>query len=192
MFFRNGEKIKGEKVKIRKVVNLFGGPCTGKSLISAELFTKLKKMSLKVEMAHEYAKELTYEDRQKVLQDDQLYIFAKQHRKLFRLKDVVEVAISDSPLILPIIYLHLNGESIYDSNDFTQLVKGTFDKYPNLNILLKRNPKFPFEKYGRNQTEAEAKLIDNDIKQFLNLHGVPYVELISDDATVDAIISLLV
>ena len=39
------------------VINLIGGPCSGKSTIAAELFARLKKMGIKTELVSEYIKD---------------------------------------------------------------------------------------------------------------------------------------
>ena len=48
---------------MKLVVNLIGGPCCGKSTISAELFSRLKKMGIKCEICPEYIKDKIYEHR---------------------------------------------------------------------------------------------------------------------------------
>ena len=64
------------------VINLFGGPGCGKSTTMARLFADLKTMGYNVEMVSEFAKDLVYEMRQETMKDE-LYIFAKQHHRLF-------------------------------------------------------------------------------------------------------------
>ena len=39
------------------VINLIGGPCSGKSTIAAELFARLKKMGIHCELVSEYIKQ---------------------------------------------------------------------------------------------------------------------------------------
>ena len=39
------------------VINLIGGPCSGKSTIAAELFARLKKMGVHCELVSEYIKD---------------------------------------------------------------------------------------------------------------------------------------
>ena len=50
-------------------------------------------------MVSEFAKDLVYENRMDTMKDE-LYIFAKQNHRLFRVKDKVDVIITDRPLLL--------------------------------------------------------------------------------------------
>ena len=85
------------------VINLFGGPGCGKSTTMARLFADLKARGFNVEMVSEFAKDLVYEQRQETMKDE-LYIFAKQHHRLFRVADKVDIIITDRPLLLTNIY----------------------------------------------------------------------------------------
>lgn len=177
-------------MKLKCVVNLFGGPGIGKSTISPGLFYRFKQLGVETEMVHEYAKELTYEGRKNVLADDQLYIFAKQHRKLLRIKDVVEYAIIDGPLLFSSIYFS-EDSNIYDGELFNPLVLSTFNKYPNFNILLGRNSKYGYQEYGRRQTLPEAIEVDRFLETFLKNNNIPFTHLLSDEYTIGNIITMM-
>lgn len=115
-----------------KVVNIFGAPSSGKSTAAAGLFWRMKCAGMSVELVSEYAKSCVFEDRMNLLNEDQLYIFAKQHRALFRIKDTYDYAIMDSPIILSSIYR--KPESFYDEEHFNDLLLSTFNKYDNINF----------------------------------------------------------
>ncbi len=55
------------------VVNLFGGPSAGKSTTAAGVFALLKLHDLRSELVTEFAKDLTWEKREKTL-NNQYYI----------------------------------------------------------------------------------------------------------------------
>ena len=81
-----------------KVINLWGGPCSGKTTTAAGLFHKMKMQGLNVALVQEYAQEAIWEQRQALL-DDQIYIFAKQQRRLSRFEGHgLDWVITDSPL----------------------------------------------------------------------------------------------
>lgn len=132
-----------------KVINLFGEPSVGKSTTAAGLFFLMKQKGFNVELINEYAKQCVWEDRIKTL-DDQLYITAKQNHQLERLRGKVEFVITDSPLILGILY----SRSSNQFPSFHKLIKEVFDSYENTNILLKRSK--PYNPIGRMQNEKQA------------------------------------
>lgn len=151
-------------------VNLFGGPGCGKSTMRAGLFFNLKNSGIKVEEVTEYAKDVTYEGNTQLL-SDQLYILANQNRRLTRLSDKVNVAISDAPLLLSLHYVPLE----YLPNTFNALALELFNTYNNMNFFLTRMK--PYAKFGRTQTEEEAKEIDVSIKSLLSKHDIPFREV---------------
>ena len=64
------------------LINLFGGPGIGKTVLSADLFSILSKLGHNTELILEYAKSCYYENRMNILKEDQLYLLAKQHRSI--------------------------------------------------------------------------------------------------------------
>lgn len=153
-----------------KVINLYGGPGTGKSTTAADLFAYMKWHNMNVELVNEYAKEVTWEKRYTIL-EDQFYVTAKQNRKLWRIKNQVEWAVTDSPLIISLAYAHPD----YLPNYFAKCVLEVFDTYNNINVFLKREK--PYHELGRNQTESQARVLDEQIKDILVSNGYPFIEV---------------
>jgi hypothetical protein len=153
-----------------KIINLWGGPGTGKSTTAADLFAHMKWKNINVELVNEYAKEVTWDERFKIL-EDQLYIMAKQNHKLWRLKGKVDWVITDSPLAMALVYA---GED-YLPNHFGHLGHEIFNHYDNINIFLKREK--PYHKIGRNQNESEARVLDARIKSLLIDHKYDFIEV---------------
>jgi len=143
------------------VVNLYAGPGTGKSTSAAQIFSELKWMGINSEMTLEFAKEKVWEESIKVL-DDQIYIFAKQLHKMRRLIGKVDVIITDSPLLLSIMY------DVTKNENLRNLVLDCYKEFNNVDFLLKREK--PFEQAGRLQNEEKARELDNQIEAILNEH----------------------
>ena len=96
----------------------------------------MKSKGYKVELVTEFAKDLVYQESFFRLKD-QLMILARQNHKLWVLKDKVDYAIVDSPLLLSCYYYLDNGD--YSEKLFKDFVIDTYNKYNNLNIFLQRN-----------------------------------------------------
>lgn len=142
------------------VVNLWGGPGCGKSTTMAAIFAELKIRGYNVEMVSEFAKDLVYEKRDETMKDE-LYIFAKQNHRLFRVKDKVDIIVTDRPLPLTCVY-----DEVYGKNDkaLHELVRNTFKEYNNINIFLKFNEE-NYKKEGRLQEKSEALDLHERIMQ---------------------------
>lgn len=142
------------------VINLAGGPGAGKSTTAAGLFHMMKLAGYRVELVTEYAKELVYEKRSL---DDQLYILAKQNKRLSRLSDHVDFAITDSPLFLSIVYSKQGPRSLFGA-----FVLSMYHSYINELFYIKRVK--PYASYGRTQTEEGAKEKDGEILTLIQDH----------------------
>lgn len=151
------------------VVNLFGGPGTGKSTYATRLFSELKMHGVNCEYVSEYAKDLVWDDDLAKL-GDQLYVTAKQNRKLMRLIGKVDVAVSDAPLLLGLHY----APPEYLGNVYAALVRNLFADYNNLNIFLTRPPGKVYQPHGRCETEDEARQIDEALLQVLKRGEHPF------------------
>lgn len=141
------------------VVNLFGGPGQGKSTLAAGIFYELKQQGVNCELVTEFAKDMVWEESFKVL-ENQLYVFAQQSHRLFRLKDKVDVIIVDSPLLLNLYY----GRNFSDT--FKTLIKEVFYEYDNLCYLVEKEDR-PYNEVGRMQTEEEAALVHKEVIDIL-------------------------
>jgi len=158
--FRRPVRIQSHRQNLEnmRVINLFGGPGTGKSTTAAALFALMKREGYNVELVTEFAKDLVWTERNKEL-NDEVYIFGKMYHKLWRLRDKVDYVIIDSPLPTCLYY---DNERIDNFRDF---VLSAFHTFKNTNFLLKRN--FKYQEEGRVQTEEEADLVDKDIRSML-------------------------
>lgn len=172
------------------VINLFGGPCRGKSTTAAGLFYKLKIQGYNCELIQEYAKDMTYEERKNIL-EDQVYILAKQNRKLERLRDKVDIIITDSPLILGLLY----APNDYYSN-YRPLTIEMFNSYNNINFYLTSSKGLGYMQEGRNQTAEAASEIDNNVYKLiqelnLDFHTMDLDPDIRDGSNLDGFIDII-
>lgn len=153
------------------VVNLFGGPGVGKSTTAAGVFCLLKLCDVDCEIITEYAKDLVWEERAKTFKDQQ-YLFAKQHHRLWRVRDKVDVVVTDCPLMLSPIYgeRYNVGSPAFDAN-VIDIVGG----FKNFNVVLTRTKKYNCN--GRNETEDQAKEVDEMIKRSLEGNKMPWVDI---------------
>ena len=160
------------------IVNLLAGPGTGKSSTMAGVFSELKWRGVNCEMGPEFAKEKVWEESFKIL-GNQIYVFGKQLHTIYRLIDKVDVIITDSPLLLSLIY------GTQESKEFKNLVLEVHNRFNNYNIFLRRHKKY--NPAGRMQTEDEAKEVDAKIEQLLNDNAISYITMDSGSESVQAI-----
>jgi 2-phosphoglycerate kinase len=151
-----------------KVINIFGGPGVGKTTQAHDLFVHLKKSGYNTDIIPEYAKKLVYRNNIDILEHDQQYIFSKQlHEYRIREKSGVEIAISESPLPLSIVYNRITLSE--DFKSFENFVWHEFNKYKNLNIFLKRETEY--QTIGRTQSEDVAKTVDSVVSEVIRNLG---------------------
>lgn len=157
-----------------KVINLIGAPGSGKSTLAAILFGEMKKRGYSVDLVTEYTKELIWEESMATF-DDELYIFAEQNHRLFRLNGKVDYIITDAPIIQKLVYMPKEF-------DFSKLVIDVYNQYNNVNFFLNRKG-WSFETNGRYQTEEESEKVKLSLKNKLNENNINYLEILKDTTT---------
>lgn len=143
------------------VINLIAAPGTGKSTVASELFAKMKWAGYDVELVSEYAKELVWEERNETFKNE-LYLFAKQHHRMFRLRDKVQYIVTDRPLLLSLFYNKKYGDN---TEAFSSIVREEIQKFQNINVFLHRTKEYVAK--GRNQTEEESDAFAMEINQMI-------------------------
>lgn len=164
------------------IVNLLGTPGAGKSTGCAYIFSKLKLAGYNVEMITEYAKDKVWEENQAAL-DDQLYIFGKQHYRISRCQDKVDVIVTDSPLVNSILY----NKNKTLGKDFNNLVAKIFKSYSNMTYLINRTK--AYNPVGRYQTESQADALKTPIISLLTKYDIPYKERNGELQSYDMIVN---
>jgi len=156
-----------------KVINLIGQPGAGKSTTAAMLFAQMKLQGLEVELVTEYAKDVVWEERDNLFAQ-QDYIFAKQHRRIARLKGKVDYVITDSPLLLSILYTPLDFPKT-----FVPFVREVNSLYDNEYFFINRTK--AYNPNGRNQTESESDDIGVAIESFLDEESIRFTKVNGDE-----------
>lgn len=168
------------------VVNLYGGPGTGKSTTAAGVFSELKQCDVNCEYVHEFAKELTWEDRQKTLAF-QPYVISKQMWMVERVMNAVDVVITDSPILLGWHYGRL-GKTLPES--FYTFIRDMHKSWNTFDILLLRNTSFhAYNPKGRNQTQQEAEKIDSALVGLLVTTSTDYQSVVMGSHTIPTIVN---
>jgi len=179
-------------MKNTKIINLFGGPGSGKSTITSGLFYELKKRNISCDNPYEFPKQVAWEDNKSQI-TDQLYIFANQHRGIVRSYGKVDFIILDSPILLSLAYkdgydkgypASLYGES------FDKMVFDVYNQYTNINFLLNRDDK-KYQTDGRFQSQTESSMFHKRIKNILDDHDLTYFNMEVNGDTVDKIIKFI-
>lgn len=160
------------------VVNMVGGPGTGKSTTAAGTFCLLKQEGVNAELVTEYAKELVWA-RSTHLLGNQIYIFGKQYHRIWKLLQDVDVIVTDSPLIMSLYYGIQQGVHFHD------LVLETFNSMDNLTFFLNRVK--PFNPKGRVQDEEKARQMDRDLRHLLEVNQIPFQAVVADEDAPKAI-----
>jgi len=167
-----------------KIVNFIGQPGAGKSTLAALVFAKLKLLGINTENVYEYAKKLTWHDRQHQLKCQPL-IFGKQLNEIEQLLGKVDVILTDSPVIMSAIY----SQGRYPES-FSQAVLECYNQLPNINYFVQRTK--AYNPAGRTQTEQESDELGVKMLDFLKGAGVKYeVTESSDDDAINIVNRIL-
>ena len=164
------------------VINLIGGPCSGKSTIAAELFARLKKMGIHYELVSEYIKDRIYEENQ-TMPKNQIAIFGMEHYNISNKLGKVDVIVHDGSFINNIIY------KTEENKYFDDLIISEYKRFWNLDFFIKRG-NIEFETYGRIHNLKQSKELDKTIKETYDSYELSYIEVESRDA-VDKIIPIV-
>jgi nicotinamide riboside kinase len=158
------------KKKETIVINIIGGPGVGKSILTSDVFSALKREGVSCEISAEYIKKKLREKALKAV-ESQIYIFAKQQYQLFTLKDEVDVIVTDSPIFFSTVYDKTKCPML------KALIMKEFHKYKTLNYLIARDETVPYEQEGRYQDAEGAKKVDTQMIKFLDEEKIEYKQM---------------
>lgn len=150
------------------LVNLYGAPGTGKSTGAAYIYSKLKLNEINCELVTEFAKDIVWDENKKAIYN-QAYLFGNQYYRISRLENEVDVVVTDSPILLSIVY----NKDRRLGKEFIDLVKAVSLSYENrLDILFKRVKQY--RTVGRLHNEEQSDKLYNEIKDLLDTVNLEY------------------
>jgi nicotinamide riboside kinase len=161
------------------VVNIFGGPGTGKSTLASALFCALKQRHIETACPEEHAK-LAIWSSQSWLLDHQPIILGRTWETIYALLDKVDVIIVDSPILLCSVYAR-DREPMC----FHQMVSDIHKRTHRINLLIERDAKIGYSTNGRRETEREARVVDERIVGTLDAFNEPFVTCSRDQSLVE-------
>lgn len=170
------------------VVNLFGGPGSGKSTVGARLFSELKRRGVEAACPEEHAKLAIWSGRPWLL-DHQVIMVGKVWETLTNLRDKVGVIIVDSPILLGSVYA---GDR--EPRPFHDLVLDLHRRTPRVNLMVARPADEAYDPSNRREDAQEALALDGRIRGLLEAAGESPHEVSRDDdlsAVADRIRTLL-
>jgi len=153
-----------------KLVNLYGGPGTGKSTTAAGVFMLLKQRGYNAELVTEFAKDVAWEHQGQPVPDvmkAQELVFAQQHWRIRRLINKVDYIVTDSPLLMNLMYVPED----FELPALRDMIKQAHRMYTNREDIFLMRTK-DYNPAGRWQTEDEARALDLRIKSLLNETGL--------------------
>lgn len=171
-------------------INFIAGAGSGKSLMSALIFSELKINHKNVELVQEYAKTLVWQKKFDEL-NNQYFVTTQQYKMIKPLENVVDFIVCDSPLLLGLFYNRYHKTNVSNIEKTEKMILSKMNEFMNIYIFLERNPEYPFTQEGRLQNENEAKQIDIDMKKLLEEFNLPYFSIMSSKNNIPQIIDYI-
>lgn len=165
------------------IIDIYGSPSSGKSTCAAYVFSKLKMRGVKCELVTEVAKDIVWDGSLKML-SNQAYVFGNQFWRLSRLEDQVDVAVTDSPLMLSTIY---NCNSCLGES-FNKMVVEVSKNYECLSYYLPMLDDAQYEDTGRVHGRMQSQSISLHIVEMLKANDVRYRQVGHDEESYMSIV----
>lgn len=162
-----------------RVINLYGGPGTGKSTAAAALFSLLKTKGVNAELVREYVKDWSWIDRTPQ-RFDQVHFLGEQFQRESILHGKVHTIVTDSPLYINAFFSNMFAPDLGLVSFINNLYKvQEAEGIKHVHVFLKRTK--AYNPAGRWQTEAQASAMDGNMQRFLTELGVDFSTLTHEE-----------
>jgi len=174
------------------ILNLYGGPGTGKSTSAAYLFAYLKMAQREVGLAQEYVKRWAWAKRA-FTGLDEFYFLGKQIHEESMMLGKVPLIITDKPVLMDIYYAERYASPVIAAGikaavlAYQQEIKDMGHNH--IHVLLNRTKAYVAA--GRYQSEAEAIQMDVDIRKLLKDLDIPFIECGTDPEALRELVTKL-
>ena len=153
------------------LINLIGGPGTGKTTMLYFIAGEMKLRGHNIEFEQEVAKKYVL-NKQWDLLNDQYAVSKKQIDGFDSLNGKVDFIITDGSILHGLYFNRINPDNISNIEETEKFILDSFFKYNNINIYLERDKSSRYEDIGRIQTKEESIQIDTDLKDLLTKHSI--------------------
>lgn len=174
------------------IINLYGGPGTGKSTSAAFLYYVLKAEGQNAELVREYVKDWAWEKRH-IGPYDQMYFLGKQGRRESMLYGKVDWIVTDSPVLIGTYYSQLYSPLAVSEGIRAQTLgfyrQAAEEGHRHVHVFLKRTKEYVAA--GRYQSEKEAKTVDVGLKRLLTELRFPFIECNTDEQSLRELLASL-
>lgn len=174
-----------------QIINFIAAPSTGKSLMSALTFVKLKSIHKTVEYVQEYAKLLIYQDKFEEL-NNQYNVSYNQYKMIKSINGKVEYITLDSPMLIGMYYNQTQPNNVSNIEKTEKMILEKINEFDNIYIFLEKNEEYPYENTGRIHNEEESKIIQEQMECMLKDLKFPYLKIKSDIKNIDIIIEYII
>lgn len=166
-------------------LNLWGTPGVGKSAIAGKLYGKLKEAGYEAMYVQDYAKELALQGKLawrngatgEIREYEQFLISSEQYRRQSELDGLVEVVITDSPLLQQTIFAPDNyAQSLLEM--LNELTIG----WTSMDVLLNRDISDDYSSLGRIRSAKESMALQPEIIEIVSVNRPDYLTMNTEGA----------
>jgi hypothetical protein len=173
-----------------KVINIIGGPGCDKSLFTSAIILYLSLHQKAVEQIPDFAKSLVWQKDYEALKN-QYHIAQQQFRMIELLDGQVQYLVTECSLPQVLYYNEHYPDNICDRGKTRQQVLDWYKQHNNVNVLVERGDR-KYIHTGRFQDEAQAREVDQGLRQTLRREGLPFTALPPEIEAINAFAATLI